>query len=98
MHDFCCARPEEMYYDVLAERAGAFKNTEKGEIGMKSAWEQFKEELLAEERAEGIEIGEEKAYLSSIRTMMTNFQLTAEKAMDMLSIPKTKQGHYKAML
>jgi len=29
---------------------------------------------------------------------MTNFQLTAEKAMDMLSIPKTKQGHYKAML
>ena len=65
---------------------------------MKSAWEKFKEELRAEERAEGIEIGEEKAYLSSIRAVMANFQLTAEKAMDMLSIPKTKQGHYKAML
>ena len=98
MHDFRCARPEEMYYDVLAERTGRFKTSEEGAISMKSVWEQFKEELRAEERAEGIEIGEEKAYLSSIRAVMTNFQLTAEKAMDMLSIPKTKQGHYKAML
>lgn len=98
MHDFRCARPEEMYYDVLAERTGRFKTSEEGAISMKSAWEQFKEELRAEERAEGIEIGEEKAYISSIRAVMANFQLTAEKAMDMLSIPKTKQGHYKAML
>ena len=106
MHDFRCARPEEMYYDVLAERTGRFKTSEEGVIGMKSAWEQFKEEFKEEVIAEGIaqgiaqgmERGEEKAYISSIRTVMTNFQLTAEKAMDMLSIPKTKQGHYKAML
>ena len=73
---------------------------------MKSAWEQFKEEFKEEVIAEGIaqgiaqgmERGEEKAYISSIRAVMANFQLTAEKAMDMLSIPKTKQGHYKAML
>ena len=69
---------------------------------MKSAWEQFKEEfkeeVIAEGIAQGMERGEEKAYISSIRAVMTNFQLTAEKAMDMLSIPKTKQGHYKAML
>ena len=102
MHDFRCARPEEMYYDVLAERTGRFKTSEEGVIGMKSAWEQFKEEfkeeVIAEGIAQGMERGEEKAYLSSIRAVMTNFQLTAEKAMDMLSIPKTKQGHYKAML
>ena len=106
MHDFRCARPEEMYYDVLAERTGRFKTSEEGVIGMKSAWEQFKEEFKEEVIAEGIaqgiaqgmERGEEKAYISSIRAVMANFQLTAEKAMDMLSIPKTKQGHYKAML
>lgn len=102
MHDFRCARPEEMYYDVLAERTGRFKTSEEGVIGMKSAWEQFKEEfkeeVIAEGIAQGMERGEEKAYISSIRAVMTNFQLTAEKAMDMLSIPKTKQGHYKAML
>ncbi len=106
MHDFRCARPEEMYYDVLAERTRRFKTSEEGVIGMKSAWEQFKEEFKEEVIAEGIaqgiaqgmERGEEKAYISSIRAVMANFQLTAEKAMDMLSIPKTKQGHYKAML
>ena len=106
MHDFRCARPEEMYYDVLAERTGRFKTSEEGVIGMKSAWEQFKEEFKEEVIAEGIaqgiaqgmERGEEKAYISSIRAVMANFQLTAEKAMDMLSIPKTRQGHYKAML
>lgn len=102
MHDFRCARPEEMYYDVLAERTGRFKTSEEGVIGMKSAWEQFKEEfkeeVIAEGIAQGMERGEEKAYISSIRAVMANFQLTAEKAMDMLSIPKTKQGHYKAML
>ena len=106
MHDFRCARPEEMYYDVLAERTGRFKTSEEGAISMKSAWEQFKEEFKEEVIAEGIaqgiaqgmERGEEKAYISSIRAVMANFQLTAEKAMDMLSIPKTKQGHYKAML
>ena len=46
----------------------------------------------------GIERGAENAYLSSIRTMMDKLHLTADKAMDLLDIPKTKQGHYKAML
>ena len=94
MHDFRCAQPEEMYYDVLAERAGAFKNTEEGVIEMSSKWEQFVKEVSAE----AMERGREKERLSSIRTLMTTTQLTAEKVMDMLAIPKTKQGYYKAML
>ena len=106
MHDFRCARPEEMYYDVLAERTGRFKTSEEGVIGMKSAWEQFKEEFKEEVIAEGIaqgiaqgmERGEEKAYISSIRAVMTNFQLTAEKAMDVLAIPQSEWSRYKAML
>ena len=94
MHDFRCAHPEKMYYEVLAERAGAFKNTEEGVIEMSSKWEQFVKEVSAE----AMERGREKERLSSIRTLMTTTQLTAEKVMDMLAIPKTKQGHYKAML
>lgn len=35
-HDFQCVQPERTYYPVLAERAGAFKNTEKGELYMSS--------------------------------------------------------------
>jgi hypothetical protein len=102
MHDFQCVRPEEMYYPVLAERAGAFKNMEKGEIFMSSKWEQFIEEVRAEEReramAQGMAQGRETERLSSIRALMRTAQLTAEKAMDMLAIPKAKQGHYKALL
>ena len=102
MHDFQCVRPEEMYYPVLAERAGAFKNMEKGEIFMSSKWEQFIEEVRAEEReramAQGMAQGRETERLSSIRALMRTAQLTAEKAMDMLAIPKAKQEHYKALL
>ena len=42
--------------------------------------------------------GRETERLSSIRALMRTAQLTAEKAMDMLAIPKAKQGHYKALL
>ena len=32
MHDFRCAQREKMYYDILAERTGAFKKTEEGVV------------------------------------------------------------------
>ena len=102
MHDFRCANPDEMYYDVLAERTGRFKKTEEGESGMSSMWEQFKEELVQEamERgmARGMEQGMERERLSSIRRLMTELQLTVEKAMDILAIPQSEWARYKAML
>ena len=110
MHDFRCVRSEEMYYEVLAKQAGAFKNTEKGVIHMSSKWEQFVEEITAEamesgmkegmERGmeQGMARGEEKAYLLSIRRMMEKLSVTAEKAMDVLAIPQSEWGRYKAML
>ncbi len=42
--------------------------------------------------------GRETERLSSIRALMRAAQLTAEKSMDMLAIPKAKQGHYKTLL
>ena len=87
---------------LLAERAGAFKNTEKGEIYMSSKWEQFVEEVRAEEReramTQGMARGAENAYLSSIRAMMEKLSVTAEKAMDVLAIPQSEWSRYKAML
>lgn len=56
-------------------------------------------EVHAEEaREEGMEKGMEKERVFSIRSLMANLQLTAEKAMDALSIPKEEQARYKAML
>ena len=56
-------------------------------------------EVHAEEaREEGMEKGMEKERVFSIRSLMANLQLTAEKAMDALSISKEEQSRYKAML
>ena len=98
MHDFQCVQPDEMYYSVLAERARAFKNTEKGEIYMSSKWEQFVQEISKEAMERGMERGAENAYLSSIRAMMEKLSVTAEKAMDVLAIPQSEWSRYKAML
>ena len=94
MHDFQCVRPEEMYYEVLAKQAGAFKKHERGEIRMNAALEKLIEEVSEEK----VERARESERLSSIRALMRTAQLTAEKAMDMLAIPKAKQEHYKALL
>ena len=94
MHDFRCARPEEMYYDVLAERTGAFKRSEEGAIRMSSKWEEFVQEITSE----AMERGRETERLSSIRQMMEKLSVTAEKAMDVLAIPQSEWGRYKALL
>ena len=47
MHDFACANPDDMKYDILAEKTRYFKKDEKGEENMCK----IMEELAAEERA-----------------------------------------------
>ena len=47
---------------------------------------------------QGIERGRETERLSSIRRMMSELQLSMEKAMDVLAIPRSEWGRYKAML
>ena len=59
MHDFQCVQPEKMYYEVLAERTGAFKNTEEGVTHMSSKWEQFVQEFREEMMERGMERGME---------------------------------------
>ena len=45
-----------------------------------------------------MECGAESAYILAIRRMMEKLSLTAEKAMDVLAIPESEWGRYKAML
>ena len=47
MHDFACANPDDMKYDILAGKTRYFKKNEKGEEHMCK----IMEELAAEERA-----------------------------------------------
>ena len=65
-------------------------------------WEQLLKEEYEQgiERGieQGIERGRETERLSSIRRMMSELQLSMEKAMDVLAIPRSEWGRYKAML
>lgn len=105
MHDFRCRRPEEMYYDVLARRTSYFKYDVKGAAQMTEA-EKIIQKITDEAKAEahteglqqGMQQGKESERIFSIKSIMKNLELTAEKAMDILSIPKAEQGKYKAFL
>lgn len=52
MHDFSCADPNKMHYDVLAERVRFFKENEEGVESMCKAIEEMRDKFL--------EIGEER--------------------------------------
>mgnify|MGYP001006816193 CR=1 FL=1 len=98
MHDFRCTRAEDMHYEVLADRVRYFKETEEGASAMCEAMELLTDEAEKRGMERGMEQGKEKERIFSIRNVMTSLQLTAEKAMDILSIPKSEQARYKAML
>ena len=98
MHDFRCANPDEMYYDVLAERTGRFKKTEEGESTMNAALDALIRDVSEERVAEALERGMQRERISAIRRMMTELQLSVEKAMSVLAIPQSEWGRYKAML
>jgi len=61
---------------------------------MSSKWEEFVQEITSE----AMERGRETERLSSIRQMMEKLSVTAEKAMDVLAIPQSEWGRYKALL
>ena len=65
---------------------------------MSASWEQLLKEEYEQGREAGIEKGVEQERLSSIRRMMSELQLSMEKAMDVLAIPRSEWGRYKAML
>lgn len=65
---------------------------------MSALWEQLLKEEYEQGREAGIEKEVEQERLSSIRRMMSELQLSVEKAMDVLAIPRSEWGRYKAML
>lgn len=65
---------------------------------LKEEYEQGIERGIEQGIEQGIERGKETERLSSIRRMMSELQLSMEKAMDVLAIPRSEWGRYKAML
>ena len=90
MHDFFCSDPNDMYSDVLAERARFFKEDEKGVTTMCRVMEELYNEGVAE--------GKTEERLKNIKNLILSLGLTAEAAMDALKISKDEQSKYLALL
>lgn len=110
MHDFHCKNPDDMYYDVLAERVRELKETPKGVTEMCKELEDLCEELKAEAksegraegraegRVEGRAEGRAEERVSSIRNIMETLGVSVEKAMDALKIAAESRETYRKML
>ena len=76
--------------DALIRDVSEERVAEALERGMERGMEQGMER--------GMERGMEHERISAIRRMMTELQLSVEKAMSVLAIPQSEWGRYKAML
>jgi len=64
------------------------------EWNMETAKRVWREECMEE----GIEKGTQSTLVSAIKNIMQGFDVTAEKAMEVLKIPKSDWGKYMSML
>ena len=98
MHDFFCSDPTAMYSDVLAERVRFFKEDEKGVAAMCKVMEELYNEGVAEGTMQGEVRGAETERLKNIKSLIQRMGISAEAAMDALSIAKDEQSKYLALL
>ena len=98
MHDFFCSDPNDMYSDVLAERVRFFKEDEKGVAAMCKVMEELYNEGVAEGTMQGEVRGAETERLKNIKSLIQRMGISAEAAMDALSIAKDEQAKYLALL
>lgn len=90
MHDFLCSDPDDMYTEMLAEKARYLKTDPKGVDIMCKVMEDLREE--------SIQRGIDQNRVESIKNIMESFKVTAQQAMDALKIPLTEQAKYVAKL
>lgn len=68
MHDFSCANPDDMKYNVLAKRARLFKEEQRGNKNMSKKMEDLIDYLMYDEKVEAAEklIAKDKMTLDDI--------------------------------
>lgn len=70
MHDFSCTDPENMYYDVLADRVKFFKESKEGVAIMCKAMEDMRNESIKEGIKEGIKKGTQETMKAIAERML----------------------------
>ena len=102
VHDFFCTNPNDMYSEVLAERARFFKEDEKGVATMCKVMEEIYNDGIAIGEVRGEVRGEirgaETERIKNIKSLIQHMGITAEAAMDALNIAKNDQPKYLTLL
>ena len=82
MHDFLCNDPDEMHYELLAERSRYFKEDPKGVSEMCKAMEDMRNEALERGRTEG----HLNTLIDSVRSLKAKLGLSDQQVKDALNI------------
>ena len=90
IHDFHCAKPEDMYIPALAKAVHEHKYTERGQRKLSNAMKELIEQ----------EVEKEKAALqaANVRNLMETTSWSVDKAMDALLIPAENREEIKKRL
>ena len=86
MHDFLCSDPDDMHFDILAERSRYFKENPKGVSEMCKAMEDMRNEALERGRIEGRAEGRLNNMIESVRSLKAKLGLNDQQVRDALSI------------
>ncbi len=90
IHDFHCAKPEDMYIPALAKAVHEHKYTERGQRKLSNAMKELIEQETAKER--------ENTTVEYVKKMVENLNLTAEQAMEVLALSAEEQEIIKKRL
>ena len=75
MHDFACTEPDEMHYNVLADRVRFFKESREGVVTMSRVLEEMRYQSMQE----GIEEGRKEGRKEMVVRMLQTGKLTVEE-------------------
>ena len=67
-------------------------------LGRKEGMALGRKEGMVLGRKEGITLGMDKSTLNSISKMMSTFNITIDRAMDILEVPDEKREYYKSQI
>ena len=94
MRGFCESDPDAMTNALLAERARYLKRAPKGVVQICEVFDEIRQEGIEQ----GIEHGEERVLIASLRSVMERLFLTAWDAFDALNAPEAKRPQCRVVL
>ena len=87
MHDLACPDPNQMQYEVLADRVRFFKENEKGVSAMCKVFEELRQEGIQEGMQKGMQRGEERRSIQLVHDMLAAGKYALEEIAALSGLP-----------